>query len=376
MFDITEYLNSRDVADYWKKIGFNERCTPQQAAFVIWNSYKSFDKKIAAWERLCGESDDCPLASERQCKNMGLPAHLTGSLHNFLRAYISLCEQLKEQFYAAGDSAVYTFRTYYFGDSDWYEDRKIFASAEECFKNAFDTGVAIIRIKKHWISSERAIEITTNGDGTIMFIDADGLPEEQLNIFQAFEWMWFNFPTPFKRGDIVESNYTPLGLDLCELHPFVLTNLCTWGSEEYRQNGIPDEDGEYERADKRLKRLAEGGDLSDMTAHGYFLSGDGSLSDGDGSVYFECMHRYLDLEYYEVIPHTHYCTLTAFSNYVKGKIDGELLAKAYHAILQLVQANRQMRELFPSFTKEGLILAGLAVEEPELSKRKRDEGEE
>lgn len=41
MFDITEYLNSKDVADYWKKIGFNERCTPQQAAFVIWNSRKA-----------------------------------------------------------------------------------------------------------------------------------------------------------------------------------------------------------------------------------------------------------------------------------------------------------------------------------------------
>ena len=85
MFDITEYLNSKDVADYWKKIGFNERCTPQQAAFIIWNSRKvSLDEKISAWERLLDEENDCPLASERQCKNMDLPAHLTGSLHNFL----------------------------------------------------------------------------------------------------------------------------------------------------------------------------------------------------------------------------------------------------------------------------------------------------
>ena len=106
-----------------------------------------------------------------------------------------------------------------------------------------------------------------------------------------------------------------------------------------------------------------------MTAHGYFVN-------DDGSIYYECIHSYLDLEYYKVIPHTHYCTLTAFSNYVKGKIDGELLAVAYHNILQLVQANRQRRELFSRFTKEGLILAGLAVEEPELPKRKPDEKEE
>ena len=370
MFDITKFLNSKAVADYWKKIGFNERCTPQQTAFIIWNSCKvSLDEKISAWERLLDEENDCSLASERQCKNMDLPAHFTGSLHNFLGAYISLCRRLREQFYASGDSAVYTFRTYYLGDSDWHVERKIFGSAEECFQNAFDTEVVAICVKKQWISSERAIEITTDGDGTIMFIDADGLPEEQANIFQAFEWMWFNFPTPFKKGDIVASHNSPFGPDLCHLHPFVLTNLCTWGSEECRQNGIPDKAGEYEYADKRVAWLTEGGDLSDMTAHGYFLN-------DDGSIYFECMHSYLNLEYYKVIPHTHYCTLTAFSNYIKGKIDGELLALAYHTILQLVQADRQRRELFSRFTKEGVILAGLAVEEPEFPKRKLDEKEE
>ena len=106
-----------------------------------------------------------------------------------------------------------------------------------------------------------------------------------------------------------------------------------------------------------------------MTAYGYFVN-------DDGSIYYECMHSYLDLEYYKVLPHTHYCTLTAFSNFVKGKIDGELLAVAYHNILQLVQADRQRRELFSSFTKEGLILAGLAVEEPKLPKRKHNEEDE
>ncbi len=370
MFDITKYLNSEAVADYWRKINFNERCTPQQAAFIIWNSRKvCLDEKFSAWERLLDEENDCPLAGKRQCENMGLPEHLTASLHNFLGEYISLCKRLKEQFYAEGDSAVYSFRTYYFGDSDWYVGRKIYASAEECFQNAFDMEVITICVKKQWINSERVIEVTTRADGTIISIDADGLPEEQANIFQAFEWMWFNFPTPFKKGDIVASRYSPFGLDVCNMHPFVLTNLCTWGSEEYRQNGIPDKDGAYEYGDRHVAWLTEGGDISDMTAYGYFVN-------DDGSIYYECMHSYLDLEYYKVLPHTHYCTLTAFSNFVKGKIDGELLAVAYHNILQLVQADRQRRELFSSFTKEGLILAGLAVEEPKLPKRKHNEEDE
>lgn len=50
------------------------------------------------------------------------------------------------------------------------------------------------------------------------------------------------------------------------------------------------------------------------------------------------------------------------SNYFKGKIDGELLAKAYH-----ITALRGMLEdeecyLSDNYTKEGLVLAGLKEE--------------
>ena len=70
---------------------------------------------------------------------------------------------------------------------------------------------------------------------------------------------------------------------------------------------------------------------------------------------------YSYLEYYrgELIGRKQ--VMTAMSNYSKGKIDGELLAKAYHII-----ALRGMVEDdecdFGDYTKEGLVLAGLKEE--------------
>ena len=70
-------------------------------------------------------------------------------------------------------------------------------------------------------------------------------------------------------------------------------------------------------ADKRIyDRLAEQGDISDMTVGGYWLSGDGKY------VYREVEHSYQDMEYYrgpaggrqgEIFYH--------ISLYLRGKMD-------------------------------------------------------
>ena len=163
--------------------------------------------------------------------------------------------------------------------------------------------------------------------------------------------MWFDFPTPFQRGDIVVSPYSPFGYTLCGNEPFVLTNLCSWGSEQLRQNGYPDEDKRYAWADRLLCRHRECGDETDMTAHGYFQN-------EDGSVYYECMHHYLDLEYDREKPQGMRRVLTAFSSFERGEIDGELLSIAYHVLLEEERLRRE-REKLSCFTDEGLRLAGL-----------------
>lgn len=356
MQDILRFLNSKDVESYWRKTGFDKKCTPQQAAFVIWNSRKvTLEDKFKAWEQLIGESDDCPVASPAQCARMNIAEELSGSLHAFLRAYIALNKKIIEEFYRNGDNAVYSFKVYYRGDADWHEDGQIYAAAEDCFAAVnYDKDlvplIEAVKIRKQWVGVRKQTELSVLPDKTILGVDADGLPEEQLDLFQAFEWMWFNFPTPFKRGDIVVSDFTPFGWRIYADEPFVLSSLCTWGSEEYKLNGIPDKCNEYKYADERIARLAESGDISDMTAHGYFQT-------DDGGIYYECMHNYLDLEYYREKPQGNRRILVALSNFLKGGIEEELLLNTYLTIMT-EEMCKQYRQKLSAFTKEGLRLAG------------------
>ena len=93
-----------------------------------------------------------------------------------------------------------------------------------------------------------------------------------------------------------------------------------------------------------------GCDNSDMNAWGYFQNED------SGEIYHECMENYMDCEYYRGDLSGKRRVLTAMSNFLKGKIDACLFARAYHQIL-LEEAAKDSRPR--SITDEGLRLAGL-----------------
>ena len=355
MMEMTDFLNSGDIAEHWRRIGFF--CTPLQSAYLVWhNRTKTLAEKHAAWREIIQSMPDCPVAEGHRKTNMGLSDALAGSLHEFLRAFISLRENLIKRFYQKGDHAVYRYRVLYEGDEDWSRNSWLYDSADDCFDDIsvdekLVPSILYVQLTKQWIGSDRAITLFARADQTILQLDADGLSEAEADLLRAFEWMWFDFPTPFQRGDIVVSPYSPFGYTLCGNEPFVLTNLCSWGSEQLRQNGYPDEDKRYAWADRLLCRHRECGDETDMTAHGYFQN-------EDGSVYYECMHHYLDLEYDREKPQGMRRVLTAFSSFERGEIDGELLSIAYHVLLEEERLRRE-REKLSCFTDEGLRLAGL-----------------
>ena len=149
----------------------------------------------------------------------------------------------------------------------------------------------------------------------------------------------------------VVSKYSPFGYNLFGNEPFVLTDLCSWGSHELKINGYPDKNSRYAHADRQLRYHRENADETDMTAYGYFQW-------EDGRVYYECMHHYLDLEYYREEPQGVRRILKAFSSFEKEEISSDLFALAYHAILEEEKSKREREEL-SCFTDEGLRLAGL-----------------
>lgn len=355
MIDIISFLNSKDIAEYWHQIGFI--CTPLQSAYIVWQNHtKTLEEKHTAWREIVETMPDCMVAEGHRKTNMGISDALAGSLHEFLRAFMRLQNKLVERFYQKGDHAVYRYRVLYEGDEDWSKDRWLYDTAEECFAdvNADEDlipSIVCIQLAKQWIGGNRTITLSVKADKTILNLDADGLEEPDMNLLQAFEWMWFDFPTPLKRGDIVVSKYSPFGYNLCGDEPFVLTNLCSWGSEQLRQNRYSDHDKRYVWADRQLLRHRKSADGTDMTAYGYFQN-------EDGSIYYESMHHYIDLEYYREEPQGIRRILKAFSSFEKKEIGSDLFALAYHVILEEEKSKRE-RESLSCFMDDGLRLAGL-----------------
>ena len=357
MIDTASFLNSKDIAEYWYKIGWNSYCTPLQSAYIVWQNHtKTLEEKHAAWREILGTMPDCPVAIGHRKTNMDISDVLAGSLHEFLQAFMRLQNQLIGRFYQKGDHAVYRYRVLYEGDEDWSKDHWLYDTAEECFAdvNADEDlipSIVCIQLTKQWIGENRTITLSVKTDRAVMDIDAQELNEAENNLLQAFEWMWFDFPTPFGKGDIVVSKYSPWGWNLYADEPFVLMLLCSWGSNEYKINGIPEKMGCYKTADGFREYHRENGDGTDMTAHGYFQN-------EDGSIYYECMHHYLDLEYYREEPQGTRRILKAFSSFEKEEIDSDLLAIAYYTIME-EERIKQEKERLSCFTDEGLRLAGL-----------------
>ena len=355
MIDTASFLNSKDIADYWRRIGFI--CTPLQSAYIVWQNHtKTLQEKHAAWREIVETMPDCIVAEGHRKTNMGISDALAESLYAFLQAFMQLQNQLIERFYRKGDHAVYSYRVLYVGDKDWSEDRWLYDTAEECFEDVYADedlipSIVCIQLTKQWIGENRALTLSVKVDKTVIDIEAQELDEEEHDLLQAFDWMWFDFPTPFKRGDIVVSKYSPFGYNLCGDEPFVLTNLCGWGSEQLRQNRYSDHDKRYVWADRQLLRHRKSADGTDMTAQGYFQW-------EDGRVYYECMHHYLDLEYYREEPKGIRRILKAFSSFEKKEIGSDLFALAYHVILEEEKSKRE-RESLSCFMDDGLRLAGL-----------------
>ena len=83
----------------------------------------------------------------------------------------------------------------------------------------------------------------------------------------------------------------------------------------------------------------------------------GFFPDEDGRIYKECMSTYMDLEFYNGELTGSKRTLIALSNFLKGKIDIELFAQAYH---QIIIAGYSEKSMPCSYFKSGLILSGLS----------------
>lgn len=211
-----------------------------------------------------------------------------------------------------------------------------------------DLGIICVEYTKKYLSSHyRKITLETDGSGNVTSVDGDFIQGIDLSLKkdEFFEGLWIDVPTPFRKGDIVCSRKTPFGYNIySDSKPFVLLSLANWSAKEAEERGEKLSEKDKAWKDKHLKYLKEYGDITDMTACGYFLSSD--YNDRfTGRFYNEVMHDYVDLEYYRGEFNGGERVLLPIKRFLGGDIDEESFAKACEIIKKQEEVKEEIRYL-------------------------------
>lgn len=331
MMNIYKYIRSKDVREYNEKIG--HKFTATESAFLVWLNYEiTLKEKHDAWREIMRDMKD-----EEVPKRVN--ADYAPSLFALLNKFIEADNRLIDEFYKKDERTVYSYRYICKGDSSFGEDfGRIYSDLgyiQEELQNDSDLGIICVEYTKKYISSHyRKITLKTDGSGNVTSVDGDFIQGIDLSLKkdEFFEGLWIDVPTPFRKGDIVCSRKTPFGYNIySDSKPFVLLSLANWSAKDAEERGekLSEEDKAWK--DKHLKYLKEYGDITDMTACGYFLSSD--YNDRfTGEFYNEVMHDYVDLEYYRGEFNGGERVLLPIKYHLDGDIDDETFAKACEII--------------------------------------------
>lgn len=333
--DIFRFINSEAIRDHLKSV--NYEFSSLEAAWLIYQCHTAtIEEKHRAWKELIETMPDCQIAG----RGYGYEDNME-SLHDFLRQYMELedkyVNEFQEDHHCDSYRGPYVYRIehhYSLSDlNDRWDFNTVFSQYAAVFEYVLEPDdevlyTKIVRMKIDDLHATMTAKLTPNLD--ILEIDPGEIPDSERRIWGQFDLWWFEFPTPFKKGDIVWNPNRPIGI--CG-GAFALISVCP--------EGIKDE--------KLHNYLRENGDYTDMFACGYFQNEDGSL-------YQEVMFNYMDLEYYDKELTGVQRTLITMSNYLKGHIDVELLMRAYHQIITQGHANDSMPR---DMTEKEMVLAGL-----------------
>lgn len=317
--DVLRFVNSKDIRKHLADIEYD--FTPLEAAWLI---YQCRDATIAekhgAWQELIETMPDCPI--EKRANT--LPQK---SLHAFLRKYMALEDRLVREFIEGDpfDTTFYTFEyvTRYDGS---YDFGTVFTRFDALYDESMLPEPDVVTVKCAEIKPD------TMDPLQVLYLTPELEPlhlgpgrmerAEDQDVFRGvFDGLWFDFPTPFKKGDILWDPQKP-GSDGMNYGPFVNMGVSPDGSE------------------------------NDGLCYGCFLN-------ADGSFYKTKTHgsRYTDLEFYDPSllkgPHR---TLVALGSFLQGKIDEILFAQAYHQLLTAGCASYYMPA---GYSADALALAGI-----------------
>ncbi|MCD7982304.1 MAG: hypothetical protein LUF32_08350 [Clostridiales bacterium] len=369
--DFYSFINSRDVQSYLRQIGY--RFSAPEAAFLVYHSEsKTLEEKMSAWGEIIETFPDCSMDARATLMKID-------SFHRTLADYMELQRKKIQKFYKS-EGFIYSYsyhescitpgilrdETY----DGWFDDDKAFFSDYDSCLKYCQRKEAIINgeidrlcIHKCRINpkTDEFSEINAGGNlvfnGNLDILSANtGLVYDNSfieDLDMIFTWMCFDFPTPFKRGDILIPHYED-EVDLHCNYPFVLSYITTWKSEEMKKRGFGEHDCPsrfgWDDFDRTIDRRLERGDWSDMRAIGTFA---GVPYDNEG-MFFEddILEIPTNLEYYTEPLEGYERQLQALSMYEKGEIDWEVLVNSCFAMRTETNYKKIQQEFISPYTKE------------------------
>ena len=354
--NIFRFINSKDICGYLRELQY--QFTIPEAAFLIYMSRTvPLKEKFHAWQEIINTMPDCSMKERFNMK--AIP-----SFHQFLEDYMALQKKMLTGFYQQ-EKAVYTIEFYEkeLGKNDWVDLGLYFPDYQTAVSNLtenwLEDDVEKIRITKHyfadgaakqekelWIETDRQLNVLSLGE-------KDCLSDSEIDTAITFEGMWFSFPTPFHRGDILVNKRNPDS-------PIVLQDISTWGQEELLRNGFSGDDSFVKNAEKRLERCQSHGDTSDMNYCAYYLSADRT---GEYHLCSEVFWSYLDLERYEKPLEGEAKILSVAAGGIQPdrqkRADIELVCNAVRLFIQEEQCRKLRKWMEEIYTKESLEALGM-----------------
>ena len=331
--DFYQFINSRDIRDHLKKL--NYQFSSIEVAWLVWHSHNhSLREKHAAWQVIIDTMPDCEI-KER------LNAEYHPSLHHFLQEIMEADKTCVEMFYKEDPKATFSY-SYCLPNEDrnHEEYNTLYSSLGQCLdvavndikNNCENKPVEYLReckikVLKRWVDGTEdnmALHFNINKSVWLIWSVVPHKPEVD---YYGLDGMWFNFPTPFQKGDVIVS---AIGN---HKNPIVLLEIAT----------------EHKRAEYWVKR----GDYTDMSVLGYMLCGE--TNELDRCLFVDWDSTYMDMEYFRGELTGAERVLFPLSNLVKEKISLDLFVNAYHIILQ----EHSVKIVKDLYTDEGLELAGL-----------------
>ena len=312
----SSYINSKDIRIHLLEMGYH--FSPQEVAWLINQCDRlTLREKQEAWKSLmeCSFDESIELKGEED---------YVKRLHRFLEKYINVQNTWLERFMNP-DHAVYTFLVHLtqpYESSVWKRSNGIYYSSyEKClealkmYAERYDEHCmkhAVIQITRNELdcsndSLSHKSDMSVYLDQTyeiIRIFETCCCSEEQY-IIDGFRRMLFDFPTPFKKGDVLYDR---------------TRSLINFGS-------VPMVLESYQNcAEKGYDRDTH----CDMWVSGYFQD------INDGTVTRLYGPNYMNYEFFpqEVLMMDIWKPIRVISRYIKGEIDLADMLEAYNGVLE------------------------------------------